>query len=115
MRKTGIGLFANRTFKSENVHAEYLKEGDDKPGIMPVAVQHACVTAAFASINVMNNTGISRNEAFGYTIQKCGNNNHDSNHVLGKAVSCGEWGLSPFPFVSYSFIIIARLMNLYNY
>ena len=51
--------FANGAFKSINVHAESLKEGDNKPRIVAMAVQHAHISTAFTAIYVMDNTGIS--------------------------------------------------------
>jgi hypothetical protein len=59
MWKTGKCLFANGAFKSINVHAESLKEGDNKPRIVAMAVQHAHISTAFTAIYVMDNTGIS--------------------------------------------------------
>lgn len=66
MRKTGIGLFTNRAFESINIHTEYLKKCDNKPGIMTVTVQHAHISAASATIYVMN-AGISQNKIESYT------------------------------------------------
>jgi hypothetical protein len=67
MRKTGIRLFTNRAFESINIHTEYLKKCDNKPGIMTVTVQHAHISAASATIYVMN-AGISQNHVFCYIV-----------------------------------------------
>ena len=59
--------FANGAFKSINVHAESLKEGDNKPRIVAMAVQHAHISAASPTIYVMN-AGISQNHVFCYIV-----------------------------------------------
>lgn len=83
MWKAGIGLFADRTLKTNNFYTKYLKEGNNKPGIMSMAMEHTYITAAFTTIYVMNNSGISRDKAFCYIVKKFGNNYH---------VGIFEWG-----------------------
>jgi hypothetical protein len=98
MWKAGIGLFADRTLKANNFYTKYLIEGDNKSGIMSMTMEHTYITAAFTTIYVINNTGISRNKVFGYIVKKFGNNYHDGIFERGKPKLLLVIGFPLFPF-----------------
>jgi len=98
MWKTRKGLFANRTFEASNIHTKYLKKRDNRPGITSMTMQHANIPTALTTIYVMNNTGISRNQAFSYIVNEFGNNYHVGNFERRKPEGCVGWRAFSFSF-----------------
>jgi len=58
-----------------NVNDKVLKKGNDIPGVMPMAMEHARITTNSAAVHMSDIISL-KNQTHGYIFQKIVNTNH---------------------------------------